>query len=104
MAKAIQIQVNVDLLDLAKAYKGKKGSYITLSGILNDAPDQYENFGFIKQFVDVNSAKDMPILGNIKLKDFEKSKSENAPKLPAQNKVQVENLKDAPVVDDDLPF
>jgi len=99
MSKAIQIQINVDLLDLKKVYKGKKGNYITISGILNDVEDQYGNFGFVKQFV-ANDNSEMPILGNMKLKEFNRTKVATYDNLPAQNKVQVNNLNE----DNDLPF
>lgn len=104
MAKAIQIQINADLLDLTKAYKGKKGNYITLSGIINDEPDQFGNYGFIKQFTTKEEASDMPILGNMKLNEFDRRRVSNYDNLPPQNKVQVEQLKDAPELDSELPF
>ncbi len=103
MAKAIQIQINADLLDLSKAYKGKKGNYLTLSGILNDEPDQYGNYGFIKQFTTKEEAPDMPILGNMKLNEFDRRRVSNYDNLPPQNKVQVEQLKESPDLDI-LPF
>lgn len=104
MAKAIQIQINLDLLNTNKAYKGKKGNYITLSGILNDEPDQYENFGFVKQFVSKEEAPNMPILGNIKLKEFDRTRTSNYSNLPIENKVQVLNISEAPEIDSELPF
>lgn len=104
MAKAIQVQINADLLDMSKAYKGKKGNYITLTGILNDEPDQYGNYGFVKQFVSKEVAQDMPILGNMKLNEFDRRKTATYQNLPPQNKIEVLNLKNAPEVDDILPF
>ena len=99
MSKAIQIQINVDLLDLEKVYKGKKGSYITLSGILNDVEDKFGNSGFVKQFVP-NDSTEFPILGNMKLKEFNRTRTATYQELPPKNQVQVNNL----IEDDDLPF
>lgn len=76
MAQAIQIQINSDLLDLAKAYKGKKGNYITISGVIKDEEDQYGNRGFVKQFIP-NDETEMPILGNIKIKNFDSNVRKN---------------------------
>lgn len=105
MAKAISISINVDLLDLTKAFKGKKGNYITLSGVLNDMPDQFENYGFVKQFVDKDSVKDMPILGNMKLKDFDQRRVATFDKLPPQMKQEVIAVNAIEVNDlDELPF
>lgn len=108
MAQAIQIQINSDLLDLAKAYEGKKGNYITISGVIKDEEDQYGNRGYVKQFIP-NDETEMPILGNIKIKNFDSNERKsvqssnhitNDIKMPTMSK-EVQNFEDE---SNELPF
>lgn len=108
MAQAIQIQINADLLDLTKAYKGKKGNYITISGIIKDEEDQYGNRGFVKQFI-ANDETEMPILGNIKIKnfDFNERKTSQAYNHSASSVKVAQNQNMMQQIEDDensLPF
>jgi hypothetical protein len=67
MSKLISISINVDLLDESKFYKGKKGTYLNISGFLKEDPDNYGNFGFITQDGVKTPEKNAPILGNFKI-------------------------------------
>jgi hypothetical protein len=67
MSKLVSISINVDLLDESKFYKGKKGTYLNISGFLKEDPDNYGNFGFITQDGVKTPEKNAPILGNFKI-------------------------------------
>jgi len=82
MSKLVSISINVDLLDKSKLYKGKKGTYLNISGFLKEDADQYGNFGFLTQDGVKTPEANAPILGNFKI-----GKS-----LPAQKEIK------------DLPF
>jgi len=41
MSKLVSISINVDLLDKSKLYKGKKGTYLNISGFLKEDADNY---------------------------------------------------------------
>ena len=49
MSKLVSISINVDFLDESKYYKGKKGTYLNISGFLKEDADRYGNFGFVTQ-------------------------------------------------------
>jgi len=67
MSKLVSFSINVDLVDESKYYKGKKGTYLNISGFLKDDPDNYGNFGFITQDGVKTPEKNAPILGNFKI-------------------------------------
>ena len=71
MSKLLSISINVDLLDESKFYKGKKGTYLNISGFLKEDPDNYGNYGFVTQDKVRTPENNAPILGNFKIKDFE---------------------------------
>jgi hypothetical protein len=71
MSKLVSISINVDLLDKSKLYKGKKGTYLNISGFLKEDADQYGNFGFITQDGVKTPESNAPILGNFKIKGTE---------------------------------
>lgn len=101
MSKLISISINVDLLDKSKFYKGKKGTYLNISGFLKEDADQYGNFGFVTQDGVKTPESNAPILGNFKIKGtegFNAPVSKPAPVLPIQGQPSAE------LVNDDLPF
>ncbi|WP_052399143.1 hypothetical protein [Candidatus Francisella endociliophora] len=67
MAKiGVNISVNVNDINKAKLFKGKKGTYLNLVAFIDpDNQDQYGNNGIVKQKGD--KEEDMPILGNSKV-------------------------------------
>jgi len=103
MAKLISIKIDVTKLDESRYFVGQKGTYLDITGILNDGPDKNGNYGFITQSVtkEEREAKvQLPILGNFKvLKEFEsKPAAQQAPSTPAP--VNFPAASDT----DDLPF
>jgi hypothetical protein len=107
MAKLIAIRIDVTKLDESRYYKGAKGTYLDITGILNDDPDKNGNYGFHTQQVtkEEREAKvQMPILGNFKvLKEI--SKGYNAvptPQAPAPSSPFPNGLNEPE--SDDLPF
>jgi hypothetical protein len=101
MSKLVSISINVDLLDKSKLYKGKKGTYLNISGFLKEDADQYGNFGFVTQDGVKTEASNAPILGNFKIRITElitSPVSKPAPVLPIQGQPSAE------LVNDDLPF
>lgn len=101
MAKLISIKIDVTKLDESRYFKGQKGTYLDITGILNDTPDKNGNYGFITQSVtkEEREAKlQLPILGNFKvLKEFDSKPS--APTTPVYNVPSM-----ATNDSDDLPF
>ena len=71
MSKLVSISINVDLLDESKYYKGKKGTYLNISGFLKEDPDNYGNYGFITQDKVKTAENNAPILGNFKIREFD---------------------------------
>lgn len=103
MAKLISIKIDVTKLDESRYFVGQKGTYLDITGILNDGPDKNGNYGFITQSVtkEEREAKvQLPILGNFKvLKEFEsKPSAQLATLMPAP--VNFPAASDS----DDLPF
>ena len=98
MSKLVSISINVDLLDKSKLYKGKKGTYLNISGFLKEYADQYGNFGFITQDGVKTPESNAPILGNFKIKGtegFDAQASRTAPVFDSPSATLIEN---------DLPF
>ena len=73
MSKLVSISINVDLLDESKYYKGKKGTYLNISGFLKEDPDNYGNYGFVTQDKVKTAESNAPILGNFKIRELEKN-------------------------------
>ena len=99
MSKLVSISINVDLVDKSKLYKGKKGTYLNISGYLKEEADQYGNFGFVTQDGVKTEANNAPILGNYKTRDFDsfdKFKSKPAPVFDSPSVSLIQ--------DDTLPF
>ncbi len=104
MAKLISIKIDVTKLDESRYFVGQKGTYLDITGILNDGPDKNGNYGFITQSVtkEEREAKiQLPILGNFKvLKEFD-----SKPAAPAQASAAIGNIPlPAQSDSDDLPF
>lgn len=103
MAKLISIKIDVTKLDESRYFVGQKGTYLDITGILNDGPDKNGNYGFITQSVtkEEREAKvQLPILGNFKvLKEFD-SKPAAAQALAPANNMPLPAQSDS----DDLPF
>jgi len=98
MSKLISISINVDLLDESKLYKGKKGTYLNISGFLKEDADQYGNFGFITQDGVKTPESNAPILGNFKIKGTEGFSAQALKPTP------VFDIPSATLVENDLPF
>jgi hypothetical protein len=98
MSKLVSISINVDLLDESKFYKGKKGTYLNISGFLKEDADNYGNFGFVTQDGVKTPESNAPILGNFKIKGTE---GFNA---PASKPITVFLTPSTTIVRDDLPF
>ena len=98
MSKLVSISINVDLLDKSKLYKGKKGTYLNISGFLKEDADQYGNFGFITQDGVKTPENNAPILGNFKIKSTEGFTAQASKPSP------VFNIPSATLVETDLPF
>ena len=103
MRKNFQIKINVDLLDKSKLYKGQKGTYLTLSGVIDDEMDQYGNNGFVGQELGKDANGNYiksPILGNIKIWSKPEVSAAQLNAKPVQKIVQP----DPQVDEDELPF
>ena len=98
MSKLVSISINVDLLDKSKLYKGKKGTYLNISGFLKEDPDQYGNFGFITQDGVKTPESNAPILGNFKIKGTEGFGAQASRPAPVFDSPSAE------LIINDLPF
>lgn len=104
MAKLISIKIDVTKLDESRYFVGQKGTYLDITGILNDAPDKNGNYGFITQSVtkEEREAKiQLPILGNFKvLKEFDSKTAAPVQAAAPANNMPLPSQLDS----DDLPF
>lgn len=102
MAKLISIKIDVTKLDESRYFVGQKGTYLDITGFLNDAPDKNGNYGFVTQSItkEEREAKlQLPILGNFKvLKEFDSKPA--APAAPAAFNAPLSPESGS----DDLPF
>ena len=99
MSKLVSISINVDLLDKSKLYKGKKGTYLNISGFLKEKADQYGNFGFVTQDGVKTEGNNAPILGNFKIRDFESFDKVQSKPAPVYDRPTANHIQD-----DTLPF
>jgi hypothetical protein len=87
MAKQVfQLSIDVNKIDKARLFKGKKGTYLTAALILKDEPDQYGNIGMIVESIskeEREAGHQGTIIGNAK--SIEKPHSDSA--LPKRNEV-----------------
>lgn len=99
MAKQVfQLSIDVNKIDKARLYKGKKGTYLTAALILKDEPDQYGNIGMIIESIskeEREAGKQGTILGNAK--GIEKPANTESD-LPKRNEVSEIDFADG------LPF
>lgn len=66
----IKLSINIDLIEQARLYPGRKGRYLDATLFLNEETDQYGNNGFIVQSVtkeEREAGVKGPIIGNVKL-------------------------------------
>jgi hypothetical protein len=66
----IRLSINIDLIEQARLYPGRKGRYLDATLFLNEETDQYGNNGFIAQSVtkeEREAGVKGPIIGNVKL-------------------------------------
>lgn len=114
----IKLSINVDLIDQARLYKGKKGRYLDAVLFLNEETDQYGNDGFIAQSVtkeEREAGGRGPIIGNVKLNKKDQGPAQYPATQPVNNptqnplppplrKVNVALPKNNTVAPEDLPF
>jgi len=71
MKIGVSIKIDVNKIDKARIFDGKKGSYIDLTTFIDlDNLDQYDNNGFISQSLKQGEKEQgiqTPILGNCKV-------------------------------------
>ena len=66
----VKFSINLDMIDMKRVIRGKKGNYVDCTLFLNEGVDQYGNHGFITQSVtkeERESGVRGPILGNAKI-------------------------------------
>jgi hypothetical protein len=105
MKVGLSVRINVEQIDKARLYKGKKGTYLDLTTFVDTmVADQYENNGFISQSTtkEEREAKvQTPILGNVKVFYTDAGAPHGQPPVgqpPASAPMTIEEM------DDDLPF
>lgn len=108
--RGVSFKLNVSLIEKARLYKGEKGSYLNVTGFIDDTPDQYGNNGFLTQDCtkeEREAGLKMPILGNSKIfwSDDNQGQAAQAKKngyeaIPNQ----VDRTGNVDDFDDDIPF
>lgn len=91
----IKLSINIDLIEQARLYPGRKGKYLDATLFLNDEADQYGNHGFIAQSVTKEEREAGirgPIIGNAKLP----AKNSAPTQYPAQQPVNSPNPTNIP--------
>jgi hypothetical protein len=69
MSKLVAIKIDIEKIDDARLYKGKKGTYLDATVFINEEEDQFGNHGMITQSVSKEerlAGVQGAILGNIK--------------------------------------
>lgn len=114
----IKLSINIDLIEQARLYPGRKGRYLDATLFLNEETDQYGNNGFIVQSVtkeEREAGVKGPIIGNVKLPKNNQPAAQYpavqpvnvpySPNAPAPRKPKAAPLPPASTVDpEDLPF
>ena len=104
MKVGLSVRINVEQIDKARLYKGKKGTYLDLTTFVDTmVADQYENHGFISQSTtkEEREAKvQTPILGNVKVfyTDSSSLAGSGGQSTTAKEEMTIQEL------DDDIPF
>lgn len=111
MAKFFCAKIDLKKIDKERLYTGKKGTYLEISGFINDEEDEYGQFGMITQAITTEESEEGvvgEILGNVTLvRDVrEKSKKSAPAKKSATKGKSAPTKKRAVEVDEDdgLPF
>jgi len=111
MAQIIRVSINIDQIDDAKLYHGKKGRYLDLTLFLKDEVDQYGNHGFATQTISKEEREGglkMPIIGNVKVVGgVNPAPAQANPVKPLQLKPKpspVNNPTPRTIPDEELPF
>jgi len=114
MKIGVEISIDVTKLDKSRFYKGKKGTYATLTAFIDiENTDQYDQNGFITQKrtkEEDESKTQLPILGNSKV--FWSNGQQSAPQQTAPSPPQAPSApvpQQAPAnnfddFDEDIPF
>jgi len=101
----IEIQIDVTKIDKTRLYKGKKGTYLTLTTFVDlNKEDEYGNNGFVTEKrtrEESDNKVQLPILGNLKV-FYNEDKPKPAPTQNQGQGTQVNNNLDD--FDDDMPF
>lgn len=103
--RGVSFRLNVSLIEKARLYKGEKGSYLNVTGFIDDAPDQYGNNGFLTQDCtkeERDAGLKMPILGNSKIFWSDDNNQSQSNKVNSPQVTQVENNIDP--MEDSIPF
>ena len=114
----IRLSINIDLIEQARLYPGRKGRYLDATLFLNEETDQYGNNGFIAQSVtkeEREAGVKGPIIGNVKLPKNNQAPAQYPATQPVNNptqnhlppllrKVNVALPKNNTVAPEDLPF
>jgi hypothetical protein len=91
----LRIKIDVTKIDKARLYKGQKGTYLTMTVMLDETEDRFGNYGLVLESISKEEKEqgvEATILGNVTGRWDRKGKKEEAP---------VKSVKDN---DDDLPF
>jgi hypothetical protein len=68
MKIGVEISIDVTKIDKARLYKGKKGTYLTMTTFIDiDNKDQYDNNGMVTHKKAQDETEQTPILGNCKV-------------------------------------
>ena len=96
MKIGVRLKLNVSMIEKARLFKGKKGTYLDATVFIDvDQQDQYGNNGMITQDVskeERDSGVKGPILGNVEV--FYDDRQQQAPQQQSQHP--------ANIADDDL--
>jgi len=108
MKIGVNISINVNKIEKARLFQGKKGKYLDLTTFIDlDNLDQYENNGFIAQSVSKEERAQGvqgPILGNCKV-FYDDSKTQNPQGQQARQAAQQQTVPaQEPDLDDKIPF
>lgn len=100
MKLGIEFSIDVTKIDKARLYKGKKGTYLTMTTFVDlDQKNEYGDNGFVSHKKEKDEQGHTPILGNAKVfwSDQQQAPQQSAPQSPPP----------APNMDgfdDDIPF
>ena len=68
MKIGVEINIDVTKIDKARLYKGKKGTYLTMTTFIDmENPNEYGDHGFVSHKKNKDEQEHTPILGNVKV-------------------------------------